>query len=65
MKPRMTVPVYHDTRDARVIQWVNRNLTTHDLAQAQNMCKIEAKGNIRIWLLAALIVPNLLWLWVI
>ena len=31
MKPIVTVPLYHDTNDKRVIKYINRNLATHEL----------------------------------
>lgn len=31
MTPKLWIPVYHDTRDQRVIEWANKNFGTHDL----------------------------------
>jgi hypothetical protein len=39
MKPKMILPVYHDTHDELIIEWVKKNLTTHSIAQGN--------GNIR------------------
>ena len=53
MKPKMYLPVYHDTRDQRILSWIEGNVATHQLNQSVKFPK--GNGNIRSGLLMAVI----------
>lgn len=47
LQPKFVLPIYHDTHDQRICDWINRNLTTDlTISELQN-AQPAAQGNIR------------------
>ena len=53
--PKMMIPVYFDTQDQRIIEWVNKNMTHHNLAKSVKPTNDNKKEVLGEWIASAAI----------